>query len=105
MTERYKNPPIPMGYRYAEGTWENGFTIERIFDGSRLTWVPVGALTPNGTQDGINFNQKFGRRKFGDKTYPASGYKEIHDKHYIRMVESVEHYGGFYISSYLVSLS
>lgn len=104
MVERYKNPPIPMGYRHVEGTtWENGFTIERIFDGSRLTWIPVGALTANGTQNGTDFNQKFGRRFFGDTSYPNSDYHEIYDKYYMRMVESVEYYGGFYVSSYNIS--
>ena len=42
--------------------WNNGFVIERKADKSQFVWVPVGSLMPNGTQDGIRFHEKFGRR-------------------------------------------
>lgn len=58
-TDRYKNPPIPSGYRYKKGLWYNGFTIQRKSDKSRFTWIPVGWLEFNGTLDGFHFCERF----------------------------------------------
>ena len=62
----YQNPPIPKGYIYIEGLWNDGLIIERTSDGSRFVWIPVGSLKPNGCLDekGNVFNHKFGKRDF-----------------------------------------
>lgn len=66
-SEKYVEPVIPKGYRYAYGEWNEGYVIERISDGSLFTFVPVSCLKDNGTFDGIKFNQRFGRRKWFGK--------------------------------------
>lgn len=63
-------PPIPKGYKYINGHWWTGFTIERISDGSQFKWVPVGALKRDATIDGRFYVEKFGRREsFKNKKY------------------------------------
>ena len=104
--EKHKNPPIPRGFKYVEGYWNHGFIIERETDGSQFVWVPVDSLPEDGTSDGVNFNDKFGRRTFGIGSLPDnqkldSTLEEMVDK--ILQVESVTRYGGFYISRYNIS--
>lgn len=99
--ENYKKPPIPVGYKYVEGTWEDGFVIERKKDRSQFVWVPVGALDNDGTLDNKHFNEKFGRRFIGLKEL-----NNIHDGDsgkFCKQYCSVMKYGGFYISRYLIS--
>ena len=100
---RYTDPAIPDGYRYAYGTWSDGFVIERIKDGSCFTFVPVGALKDNGTFDGKKFNQRFGRREWY-KVPDELGEEPI--KRIIwNQLQSIREYGGFYISTYRISKS
>ena len=54
-SENYVNPPIPKGYKYVCGEWNNGFVIERCSDGSQFVWIPVGSLDSNGTLDGKRY--------------------------------------------------
>lgn len=111
--ENYANPPIPEGYKHICGEWNNGFVIERDFDGSQFVWIPVGSLKANGTLDGFSFTEKFGRRFFKNAiNHPDYCYKEnffgenFHetlDGELALQVESVKKYGGFYISRYTIS--
>lgn len=101
---RYTDPVIPDGYRYAYGTWSEGFVIERINDGSCFTFVPVGALNDNGTFDGEKFNQKFGRRKWYENEPNELGEEPI-KRNIWNQLQSVREYGGFYISTYPISKS
>lgn len=59
-SDQYVNPPILEGYKHICGEWNNGFTIERISDGSQLVWTPVGWLDSNGTLDGKNLMKSLG---------------------------------------------
>ena len=99
----YKTPPIPEGYRYVKGNWKNGFIIERISDESRFTWIPVGFLDADGTIDGVTFNQKFGRRKFRTDEFSNDGLHEDLTYELMEQRESIETYGGFYISTFDIS--
>ena len=97
----YKNPIIPKGFTYLKGEWKKGFTIRNLVDGSDFVWVPVGYLEKDGTIDGENFNQSFGRRNFRGEEFSS---KEFHETADLEMIESFKKYGGYYISAYLASV-
>lgn len=108
--ENYMNPPIPEGYKYVSGKWDNGFVIEKKLDKSEFVWIPVGALNPDGTIDGQNFCEKFGRRRITQIshanqkfTIDVNMYKEPLEGEFLKQYESVKKYGGFYISRYNIS--
>lgn len=100
---RYTDPVIPDGYRYAYGTWNDGFVIERIEDGSCFTFVPVGSLKDNGTFDGKKFVERFGRRKWYGE--PDELGEEPIKRVLWDQLQSIRKYGGFYISTYQISKS
>jgi hypothetical protein len=84
-SKNYMNPPIMDGYRYVEGSWDKGFVIERISDGSLFVWVPVGFLDC----DDDFFYKKDKDGEFWDE--------------WLVHVESLKKYGGYYISQNLIS--
>ena len=99
----YVNPPIPEGYQYVWGEWNNGFVIERCSDGSQFVWIPVGSLDSNGTLDGVYFSEKFGRRNYMNDVFSYNEFNEPIDSEFFEQLESVKKYGGFYISRYNIS--
>lgn len=101
----YVNPPIPEGYKHVCGEWNNGFVIERCSDGSQFVWIPVGSLDSNGTLDGKDFSEKFGRRYYKKNAFPDDEYNEDLSDELLEQLESVKRYGGFYISRYNISKS
>lgn len=104
-SENYANPPIPKGYRHILGEWNNGFTIERDSDGSQFVWIPVGSLDSNGTLDGENFSEKFGRRNYMKDKFSDNAFNEALNGELCKQLKSVRKYGGFYISRYNISRS
>ena len=103
--ENYANPPIPQGYEYIYGKWQDGFVIQRVSDGSEFVWIPVGSLDPDGTLDGVHFSEKFGRRNWQKEEFSDSKFHEDLEGELLEQVESVKKYGGFYISRYDISKS
>ena len=101
----YVNPPIPEGYKHVCGEWNNGFVIERCSDGSQFVWIPVGSLDSNGTLDGDHFSEKFGRRNYMNNEFSDDEFNEALNDELLEQLESVEKYGGFYISRYNISMS
>ena len=101
----YANPPIPKGYKHICGKWNNGFVIERCSDGSQFVWIPVGSLEPNGTIDGKNFSEKFGRRNYMNDKFSDDEFNEALNDELLKQLKSVKKYGGFYISRYNISKS
>ena len=99
----YMTPIIPQGYRHIDGEWNNGFVIERVLDGSQFVWIPVGFLKSNGTHDGKNFNVKFGRRNFCHDDFSKKGFYEPMTEELKKQCQSVQEYGGFYLSRYYIS--
>lgn len=97
----YANPIIPEGFTHVCDEWNNGYKIRNMVDGSEFIWIPLGYLEADGTLDGKNFNQCFGRRNFRGDTFSENGYHEEVDS---QMLESVQKYGGLYISANLASL-
>lgn len=101
----YANPPIPEGYKHVCGEWNNGFVIERCSDGSQFVWIPVGILDSNGTLDGVHFWEKFGRRNYMKDEFADNEFNEVLNGELLEQLESVNKYGGFYISRYNISKS
>lgn len=107
--KNFTKPPIPNGFHYVEGSWYNGFVIERDFDGSQFVWVPVGWLSRNGTLDNggkgtISFSEKFGRRIAYYTSEPNLNlFKEEITEEFKLQAKSVKKYGGFYISRFPIS--
>ena len=99
-----KNPVIPNGFEYKEGTVDNGYVIKNITDGNEFVWVPVEKGT-------------FVRESFKDTPLDKSVYIEPSEKNgygeeytqevdeYNAILESVEKYGGFYIARYEASIA
>ena len=104
-SQDYINPPVPEGYTHVCGEWNNGFVIERSADGSQFVWVPVGSLDEDGTLDGENFSEKFGRRNYQEDMFSAREFHEELAGEVQEQLESVKKYGGFYISRYNISES
>lgn len=98
----YTNPPIPEGWEHVEGEWNNGFVIQDSKE-NQFTWVPVGFLDSNGTIDGINFSEKFGRRNYHNDDFSDDGFNEKMEIELHKQWKSVKKYGGFYISRYNIS--
>lgn len=101
--ENYVNPPIPEGYKHVEGDWNDGFVIERGSDGSQFVWIPVGFLDSNGTLDGEQFSEKFGRRNYRNDDFSDKKFNEPLTGDLLKQFESIKKYGGFYISRYSIS--
>lgn len=72
---------------------------------SQLVWVPVKFLEPNGTLDGENFTERFGRRNYRNNKFSSDGFNEPLEGGLLKQKESVSRYGGFYISRYDISKS
>ncbi len=96
MIPNYMCPPVLEGFKYVEGTWNDGFVIENIFYKSRFVWIPVGSLNANGTLDGKNFNQRFGRRNFEGDDFSETGYHDAETREVKLQQQSIIEYGGFY---------
>lgn len=100
-SENYKSPTIPDGFEHLKGTWDTGYVIKNKADGSEFVWIPVGFLEADGTLDGINFNERFGRRQF--TTEDIFSPEDYHEEVDTDFFESVKKYGGFYLSAFLAS--
>ncbi len=105
INDNYITPPIPEGYKYVCGQWNNGFVIERGSDKSQFVWIPVESLEANGTIDGEHFSEKFGRRNYMDDVFSDDEFNEVLSDELLEQLESVKKYGGFYISRYNISKS
>ena len=113
--------PIPKSFYYVGGTRRTGIVISDKEEdykkgdshavaanlvGNQFVWVPTKDLIENGTIDGINYNQKFGRRLFG-MSYSLGGTTKVSNKYTENipsdLSSSVLKYGGFYIARYQAS--
>lgn len=104
-SEDYNNPPIPEGYEHVSGEWNEGFVIRRMQGGLEFVWVPVGSLDADGTLDGDDFTEKFGRRNYREDIFSRHEFHEELEGELLAQLESVKKYGGFYVSRYNISLS
>lgn len=104
-SKNYMNPPIPVGYQHVFGEWNNGFVIERAFDKSQFVWIPVGSLDADGTLNGFKFSSQFGRRNFRNDPFSENQFHEPITEQLSLQINSVEKYGGYYISCHEISKS
>ena len=89
------SPVIPNGFKYLEGTIENGFVIKNKTDGNEFVWVPV--------EEGTFKRESFGT-DLSEYSEPYSTTDYTSEKaEYDAMVASVEKYGGFYMGRYEAS--
>ena len=102
MNNNYMNPVIPRGFEHVSGTWDDAFLIQDK-EGNSFTWLPVGALEPNGTLDGVHFNSKLGRRNFNGDIFGKDGCWEKYDTNLRNISLMIEKYGGVYVGKYHMS--
>ena len=126
--------PVPLGFEVVEGTKATGLVIEHKTEGSQFVWIPVTTpLNADGygvgttstrepdvvTQvyqsgsyvDGVDKDPNM-LAKAGltvdlnnDGTINENDFKEQLTSEYKAMVASVNHYGGFYVGRYEVSIN
>lgn len=101
--KRSMNPNVPTGFVPKGRTWDTGFLIQSSTTGYFYVWIPVGSLQENGTIDGVRFCHQFGRRNFQNDDFTKHGYHE-YSQNFMQQYKSIEKYGGFYLSKYIVSL-
>lgn len=104
---------IPPGFEYLEGNVKTGFVISNPRCGE-FVFVTSDELKANGTLDGKTFDQKFGRRIFGDEKsgrrifgdekFGKNSFHETLTDELKAIINSVNKYGGFYISRYKISI-
>lgn len=70
----------------------------------QFVWTPVSLLKPNGTLDGVSFNEKFGRRKHRDVKFSEDGYHEDLVGDLALEKESTDKYDGYYSTRYDISI-
>ncbi len=89
-----------------EINWANDDEVEFLKRTcNQFVWVPVSLIDADGTIDGFNFNQKFGRRDYFDDKFGGGQFHESFVGELLMQFESVKRYGGFYISRYDISKS
>ena len=86
----YDFPIIPEGFKHVLGNWDSGYVIEDEF-GNEFVWVPVGMLNEEKPSDA--FLKYYKQNKVKPDT-----------EEYIKVEESINKYGGFYIARYEASL-
>ena len=100
----YANPPIPEGWEYVSGEWNKGLVIERESDSSQFVWIPVASLPQNGMLHGGMYDSSFGRRNYSMNEHFTDEFQEEFEGKLALQTESIQKYGGFYISRYEVSM-
>lgn len=98
----YMNPPIPDGFYHLEGNWDTGFVIVRKYDGSQFVWIPVQSLSSINIDEQVSCGTKFGRRNWTGGM-DISKTADPRTEEFLMQEESVQKYGGFYISRYNIS--
>lgn len=87
-----------------EWEWTDSNELEKLKETyDQLVWVPVSLLEPNGTLDGVNFNEKFGRRNYDKNEFSKNEYHEDLVGDLVLEKESIDKYGGYYFSRYHIS--
>lgn len=103
MNNNYMTPPVPAGYEHIGGTWDNGYIIRRVSDNSELVWIPVGAIDADGSIDGKSYDRQFGCRSYGYRRDDECGFERRDNASFNAQMASIEKYGGFYITRYVIS--
>ena len=84
--------------------WKNNKDVNRIMETyDQLVWIPVDMLSATSTLDGRNFNEKFGRMNYQNEKFSESKYNEPLVGKLAKMKKSIEIYGGYYVTRYMIS--
>lgn len=84
--------------------WKNMSEVNRLRETyNQLVWIPVNMLSATSTLDGIHYNEKFGRMNYQNEEFSEREYSEPLEGELTALKESVDIYGGYYITRYKVS--
>lgn len=86
-------------------SWKNSDQFENLKKNyNQLVWCPVKMLDVDGTLNGENFIERFGRRNYRNDEFSDYKFNEL-SLSLLEQFRSVKKYGGFYISRYNISKS
>ena len=95
-----------MPIKWAESL-KNMITTDRLnvmkLDCDQIVWIPVSLLDSNGTLDGLNFSERFGRRNYQKDDFSNDGFHEEPNQDLFEQINFIKTYGGFYITRYNIS--
>lgn len=93
--------------------WKNKNEVNVLMETyDQLLWIPVNMLSASSTLDGIHFHEKFGRMNYQNEAFSKEYYYRLEPTHYYYeplveelalQKESIEKYGGCYITRYMIS--
>lgn len=84
--------------------WKNKNKVNGLMETyDQLVWKPVNMLSATSTLDGIHFNEKFGRMNYRNEEFSESEYNEPLVRELAETKESIDTYGGCYITRYKIS--
>lgn len=86
----YDFPIIPEGFKHVLGNWDTGYVISDSL-GNEFVWIPVGML--NEEKPSEAFLKYYKNKKV-----------KLNTEEFIEIEQSINKYGGFYISRYEASL-
>lgn len=89
-TQNSKNPYIPEGFSYVEGTWENGYVIQDE-NQNQYVWVPCS----NNDSEELVKLERMNRCNMA-----FISYNSCYNEGYEEFLKSALENGGFYISRY-----
>lgn len=85
--------------------WKNKNKVNGLMEtDDQLVWMPVNMLSDTSTLDGIHFNEKFGRMNYQNEEFSESEYNESLVGELAETKESIDTYGGCYITRYKISI-
>ena len=84
--------------------WKNKNEVNKLMETyDQLVWNPVNRLSATSTSDGIHFNEKFGRINYRNEKFSRSEYHEPLVGELAAQKDSIDKYGGYYMTRYKVS--
>lgn len=95
--DKCKNPYIPEGFKYIEGTWDTGYVIESE-KGNQYVWIPCTNIKNN---SGINILK---RKDFSSNSFVKSFLCYEDSEKYEDFLNSALQNGGFYISRFEIGI-
>ena len=84
--------------------WKNKNEVNELMETyNQLVWMPVNMLSATRTLDRNHFNEKFGRMNYRNEKFSESEYNEPLVGELAETKESIDTYGGCYITRYKIS--
>lgn len=99
----YRIPKEHISWRYLSSELYVNEFVRNNYD--QLVWIPMKFVEADGTLNGHEFTEKFGRRYSNECNFSEYEYHEEIDDVLRKQISSVKKYGGYYISRYDISHS